>query len=599
MIPFLLQQGMGGGFRVNPSCVPMRVVWSYTSSDGHTEFTSKISEALTPQFAGAEAFYFYRFPKEGRLPLYRMTTKDGERTAYSINQRRGQRHTQIDLLGYFSTTQKTGMIPVTLPPGLFLVDDSRAQAAFEDFEHVRAFAYPAEGIYNEAGETLADSHHLIRDTLVYSSANYDHIIELNSAGPHIYRWHVADTVSGLDIELVNIGHPPTNDNSQGGGLGRGIQFAYGFQDFQGFESDEEITTDPNHECLTVHNPNQAGSGPANWDGLNQASNGATSCGSIYLSKEIGADFFDISLKVFDFIEVAPIPSASPQPIPPAPCATEWHGQHIEGEDQVGGGLWEELTVRQFLEMDIQGREGVHRLTYEFTTPRDIESFAWKDTTAGVFNFTSFVGLNNAFDDGYFYDPINHAAPIHMNAYTFPGLSADGRTVTGFKDMWSINADQDRITGASNIQIETCTGVVDSISNADFVNPPVPPTTEPRFQSQRASAFLRSRFPAAAAPNDRFGFGMAAGIAPRGIWNSMGWTNQRAACNADLAAEYTDVHPFTNTLQLLGLLFQRIAGTFGGSVIFPAGTTKGEIYLILDTFANFQGHVDWLESQGLI
>jgi hypothetical protein len=489
------------------------------------------------------------------------------------------------------------MIPCCLRWAEHLPEDSRSQADFRDFEYRKFYAYPAFGywVQGEYPDT-SESKHSTKPPLEYSSANYNHTIEINKAGPHIYRWHVEDTGTGLDLELINVGIPPVNDNSIGGGLGRGFQVAFAWQDFEGFEGIDPAL----NECITVHNPTQAGSQSGNYSFGSAGDAGSTQAGSIVVAFDQGSDYVDLTVAPMDFIETPPLGlPASPYHTPPAPCASEWHGQPGDGMDQSGAGLWETLTIRQRVDLDFQGREGVHKVTYEVTIPAEITSYAWQATTFGIAQFGALFTLTNASDDAYVYDPINHAAPVHMNSYTFPGLSSPGgRTVTGFKDFWGMAYRQIELVGSSAISPELCAGLADSISET-FTDPPSPPTTEPRLASRRGGVFLKTRFPAAAGPNDKFGVGIVGALTPRGLWQDLQHSNFRSTCNPDWSAEYTDVNKNTASAQSLGSLIQIVSALPGGVVTWPVGTTTGVLFFITDTFANFQGHVDWLEANGHI
>jgi hypothetical protein len=246
-----------------------------------------------------------------------------------------------------------------------------------------------------------------------------------------------------------------------------------------------------------------------------------------------------------------------------------------------------------MDFDWAGREGVHKMTQEFYTPKDIFSYAWTPALQGVFNIGVGYNLNNAFDEAFVYDPVNHAAPLGMAGFTIPTLSSPGGlSITGFQDHWNFTIHRDSIQGTSSVQSPACIGFSDGLGHIF----PGPPATERRFESRRGGIFLRSRFPAAASLPNRFGLGIATALTPRGSFSSMGYSNNRGA--VCWPGEHTDVHKFTQTLQTLGAGWLGVSG-LGGFTSIPAGTWDGTTWIIMDTQVNFQGHVDWLESQGLI
>lgn len=586
----------------NPLAVPMTVVWQYTTvtSEG-PEYSSSYAEAITADAEGAKAYYLYINDGANRQPLYRMTSKEGRPLAYSANRQRGSRHQAVELLGYVGTAQLEGMVPINLRTALHLPEDSRGQADFKDFESERFYAYPAFGSYNKASDvssSTSKSTPLDDGDILYSSANYNHVIEINKYAPHIYQWNIENIATGLDIQIVNVGGPPIGDNTIGEGLGRGMQAAFGFQDFNGFEGIDPAL----NVCMTIHNPTQAGSHSGTFGFFILEDNGASIAGSVITQFLKGSDFLDLTVIPMDFIENPPIGGfSSPKHTPPSPCVSEWHGQPALGDDASGASMWETLRIRQRVDFDFQGREGVHRVTQEFFTPKIITSRAFTPSTSGVINYQTLMFLTNAFDEGYVYDPVNHAAPILMNTFAIPGMSTGNaacvppqaaQSVTGFQDLWAFSFDEFSIRGISVQRANGCDFCLDTIGHIF----PGPPTTEPRFESNRGAVFLKSRLPAAAAADDKFGVGFAAAVLGRGSFTNFGYGSQRSiVCQA---SEYTDINKNTASYMVMQGLVQ-LVGPVGGVIAWPSGTFTSVHFVITDTFANFQGHIDFLNTQGLI
>ena len=104
VIPLPITAASGSVNAPNPLCVPVLVVWQYhkTHNKG-AEFSASIAEALSANDEGMQAYYFYRYAGENRVPIYRLTGKPGDFQAYAWAQRRGSRHHAAELLGYVST----------------------------------------------------------------------------------------------------------------------------------------------------------------------------------------------------------------------------------------------------------------------------------------------------------------------------------------------------------------------------------------------------------------------------------------------------------------------------------------------------------------
>lgn len=576
----------------NPLAVPLRCVYLYHTA-GERDYSRTVAEALTPyNYSGRQLYWLYENEAEGRVAIYRLFGRDGRPFAYSLQPRKGNWHHLDQRLGYASTVQLEGMVPFSPPRWLDeLPENSRYQTDYRDFTRPNAlYAYPASGSYDPGSETKdqSKSSSWSHRDLVYDSGDFRHTIQINGKGPHLYRWTIENPAISLDpLQIINIGGP----GAGGEGLGRGCQGAWGFQDFRGFEGSDPAL----NVCLTVHNPTQAGSGLSGAPIGSAADTGATQAGSIITDSAQGVNYFDVTVKPFDYLETPPIGNPfSPFPTPPAPCASEHHGQITDGST---AGLWELLRIRQRLDLDYLGRAGVHKLTLEIYTPVPVASMAAEPTSQGIHNLGSSIFLNNAFDDGYIYDPIWHSSPLLLSSYTIPTVTAPGaQSITPWQDWWSFGVDRNLISGSAGIQdwdVPPCLGFLDAVAHI-FVGPA---GTEPRFQSGQASIFFKSRFPAAAAPDDKFGIGIASRLTQgAGFTDRLTWANIRSlVC---IPAEYTDIDELTNTFQSLGRFLQA-TGSVGGSVSWPAGTTEISLFVITDTFANFQGHVDWLSAQGLI
>jgi hypothetical protein len=260
-------------------------------------------------------------------------------------------------------------------------------------------------------------------------------------------------------------------------------------------------------------------------------------------------------------------------------------------------------MRQRLDLDFQGREGLHKATTEFYTPVDIVAQVnGSDIPAVTLGMIWY--LNDAFDDAYVYDPINHSAPQDCSAYIIPTASGGNPGCTPprgstsihmFEDLWQYFLAPGTINAGNNRwEAQDCMVCADSVGHT-FAGPA---SGEPRLASQRGGFFLKSRLPAAAGPSDKFGFGVITAQSPRGNWQSIEWLKWRSPTCTNWSLDYQIVHPYTNAWTEVSLLFSR-TGPAGGIATWPAGTFSAVDYLVTDTFANFQGHVDWLEFQGLI
>lgn len=582
--------------------VTLNILWYCLLEKEGIDLSSNFMEFLNSKARLGQAYYIYSFPGPDRVAVYRLTSELGQPFAYGRTISRGIRHKEHTLLGYASAIQKPGMVPLVFPRlTLNRIDDSRYQSDFQDFELHDLYAYPADTFWDgppwpnlpangdDAGwARLAEAFSVpIGHVLEYSSLTYKHRIELHKAAPGINKWTITNPITGLDLQFIW---------AEADMLGGSTVF---WNDFAGWEGGD------NAPCRTLHNPTPTGNPPV-----------ALLFRDLHTPDvNVHGVYEDVVAKL-DFVDMKVIPNhylsrplLAVPPTGPAPCDTEYHG---ENEQRLA--LYEDIKCRFRIDLDWLGREGVHKCISSVFFPEDVICEELTPGSGGAIGIhAAGIGGYAIYSDGYAYDPIHHAAPIHLNAFPFPAMMpgdpscvppAPAKSFNMFDPLHDFLMEPGvavSVIGRQEIFIpgEGCPICIRSVNHAWAGDPAV----EPQFASGIASIFLKSIFPAGAAGDQFFGVGLAINLTkqpkPSPVsTNVIVYSNPNSVtCFFDSPAEAFKTGPGQALTQGTGVVY--LASTTPGPHIHPAGTFTHEYFVITDILANFKGHVDWLVAQGLI